>query len=422
MYNILCVDDVATNLFILKSIFDLHPDKYKITTVDSGEKALESLLFNDIDLILLDVMMPGLNGFETAQLIQKNKKTKNIPIIFLTAKKDKETIKDAFTFGVDYLSKPYDRDELFSRIETQLKLIDTKKELSEQLKFTQSILDNQSNIVLIHSNNEIVKVNKSFLDFFNVTSLEKFIEKNTSLVSQFSDFENYFTKELLEDGQSWVEYVYKSELENEHYVLLMDEKDFEPKSFQIDINKIKKTDKYVITLSDITKLKTTANRFENKATYDALTNIYNRSKFNEVFTLTMQTAISNNHNLCFAIMDIDFFKKVNDTYGHIVGDETLITFAQTITEHIRTTDTFARWGGEEFVLSLPGTSIDIAYTVVDKLRQAIEDATFKEIGHITCSVGLTQLIPGDEIDDILIRSDEALYEAKDTGRNKVCVK
>jgi len=120
--------------------------------------------------------------------------------------------------------------------------------------------------------------------------------------------------------------------------------------------------------------------------------------------------------------DLDFFKKVNDTYGHDIGDETLITFAKTIDENIRVTDVFARWGGEEFTLIMPNTTIENGFQVVDNLRKLIQNTRFKQIGHKTCSVGLTSFKDGDVIESIVARADEALYEAKETGRNKVVVK
>ncbi len=202
----------------------------------------------------------------------------------------------------------------------------------------------------------------------------------------------------------------------------MDVDIFEPKAFKIEVNKIEDTDKYVVVLIDITTITTKSKKFENKATYDALTNIYNRSKFNDVINEHYNLFKRYQENLCFAIFDIDFFKKVNDTYGHVVGDETLITFAQTIDESVRDTDVFARWGGEEFTLLMPSTNIEDCYIVVDKLRQLIEDVNFKTIGQKTCSIGITQFKKDDTIDSVLIRADEALYDAKETGRNKVCIK
>lgn len=421
MYNILCVDDTPANLLVLESLFEIYEDKYKITTASSGHDALGILLSENIDLILLDVMMPDLDGFATAKLIKANKKTQDIPIIFVTAKRDNETIQSSFTYGVDYLSKPYDEFELFTRVDVQLKLVQTKKDLQEQLIFNKLVLDSQNNIIFLQNDRGVVSANKSFLDFFQVSSIEEFNELHSCVAELFMEYENYFALKILNHDQHWASELLKHN-NIEYNVLIMDTVTFEPKAFKIDVSGIEDSDKFVVSLTDITKLTTKSKQFENKATYDALTNVFNRSKFNEVFDLEVKTAVADGHPLCFAIMDIDFFKKVNDNYGHIIGDETLITFAQTIENKMNEIDTFARWGGEEFVLALPGSCIDTAFEIVDDLRKEIENTVFKEIGSITCSIGLTQLQDNDTIDDILIRSDEALYEAKDNGRNKVCIK
>ena len=422
MYNILCVDDISANLLVLESLFEHCEDDYNILTALSGHDALGILLDKRVDLILLDVMMPDLDGFETAQLIKANKLTKDIPIIFLTAKRDDKTIKNAFKYGVDYLSKPYDEFELFTRVATQLELVKSQNKLDEQILFNQSVLDSQQNILFIQDDSGIINANKSFFKFFNVSDVDEF-NKNTQCISElFMEYENYFSMHILNPDQYWASALSFDHEDKEYNILIMDTTIFEPRAFKIDVSGIENSDKFVVSLTDITTLTTKSKQFENKATYDALTNIFNRSKFNEVFELEVKTAFSDGHPLCFAIMDIDFFKKVNDTYGHMIGDETLITFAHTIQNHVRQIDTFARWGGEEFVLALPGADIDTALKIVDDLRKEIEKVNFKAIGSITCSIGLTQLKNDDTIDDILIRSDEALYEAKETGRNKVCIK
>jgi len=417
MFNILCVDDTPANLLVLESLFEIHDEKYNIITALTGQDALGILLTTKIDLILLDVMMPELDGFETAELIKANKKTKDIPIIFLTAKKDEETLCNAFKYGVDYLSKPYAEFELLNRIDTQLKLVKSKKELTSQINFNQSLLDSRNSILFIHDENEIINVNKSFLKFFQSIDMEEFSNNHTSMLNLFIAHEGYFSKDSLIDGEKWTNIISSNCMKNEYNVLLMDVDIFEPKAF-----KIEDTDKYVVVLIDITTITTKSKKFENKATYDALTNIYNRSKFNDVINEHYNLFKRYQENLCFAIFDIDFFKKVNDTYGHVVGDETLITFAQTIDESVRDTDVFARWGGEEFTLLMPSTNIEDGYIVVDKLRKLIEDVNFKTIGQKTCSIGITQFKKEDTIDSVLIRADEALYEAKETGRNKVCIK
>ena len=423
MYNILCVDDTQANLFILESLFEQHNDKYNIITALSGEDALGVLLDNQVDIILLDVMMPGLNGFETAEMIKNNKQTKNIPIIFLTAKRDDETIKNSFTYGVDYLSKPYDEYELFARVDYHIKLIQLQRDLQHQLVFNQSVIDSQNNIIIINDEktHKMISVNKSFLEFFHVKSLEEFTSKYICISELFMEYENYFSMQMLNDGKSWVNTIFSNN-SSEYNVLIMDIDTFTPCAFRIDVNNINYTTNYVITLTNITKLTTKSKLFEHKATYDALTGIYNRSKFNDVLNENYELFKRYNINLCFAIFDIDFFKKVNDNYGHIIGDETLITFAKTINDAVRVTDTFARWGGEEFVLLMPEISLDNAIKTVDHLRKLIEDTSFKEVNKITCSVGVSKFNIDDTIDNILIRSDEALYEAKESGRNKVCSK
>ena len=422
MYNILCVDDTPANLLVLESLFNEHINDYHLECVSSGDDALAVLLKRQIDLILLDVMMPGLDGFETAQIIKQNKITKDIPIIFVTSKRDNETIQKAFTYGVDYLSKPYDEFELFVRVDVHLKLLETQNKLDNQIIFNQSVLDASRNILFIKDNNGIVSANKSFLNFFNIQSVNEFNQQHNCISELFMEYENYFALNTLNHGEYWCNKLSFEHEDNEYNILIMDTVNFQPKAFRIDVSCIKYSNKFVVSLTDITQLTTQSKQFETKATYDDLTKVFNRSKFNEVFDLEVKTAIADNHPLCFAIMDIDFFKKVNDNYGHIIGDDTLITFAQTIQSRLRKIDTFARWGGEEFVLALPGADIDTAFQIVDNLRNNIESTYFKAIESITCSIGLTQLTQDDTIDNILIRSDNALYEAKESGRNRVCIK
>ncbi len=422
MNNILCVDDTPANLLVLESLFDEHVENYNLILASSGHDALGILLKEKIDLILLDVMMPDLDGFETAELVKANKKTKNIPIIFLTAKRDDKTIKNAFTYGVDYLSKPYDEFELFTRVDAQLKLIKTQKKLKEQIEFNQSVLDSQKHIVFIQGDDGLVSANKSFLEFFQVDSVDEFNKEHHCIAELFMEYENYFALHVLNNDQYWADKLSQRHEDTEYNVLIMDIIHFEPRAFKIDVSGIENSDKFAVSLTDVTTITSKSKQFENKATYDVLTKIFNRSKFNDVFDLEVKTAFADAHPLCFAIMDIDFFKKVNDNYGHLIGDETLITFAQTIQKKVGKVDTFARWGGEEFVLALPESDIDTAFKIVDDLRKEIENTTFKEIGNITCSIGLTKLMKNDTVDNILIRSDEALYEAKESGRNKVCIK
>jgi diguanylate cyclase (GGDEF)-like protein len=122
------------------------------------------------------------------------------------------------------------------------------------------------------------------------------------------------------------------------------------------------------------------------------------------------------------MIDIDHFKNVNDTYGHLVGDNVLINLARLVSENIRESDIFARWGGEEFILLLPNVDVSLAEKIVTELRLKIQLKEFEKVGYLTCSFGLTEYVRGDDINSITKRADDALYEAKESGRNRVCIR
>jgi diguanylate cyclase (GGDEF)-like protein/PAS domain S-box-containing protein len=154
---------------------------------------------------------------------------------------------------------------------------------------------------------------------------------------------------------------------------------------------------------------------------DNLTGISNRNKFEEVIKYELkQLKRQTNPKLSIAILDIDHFKNFNDNFGHLIGDEVLILLSQSIQKHIRETDTFARWGGEEFVILLKDTDIEQGMKIIEKLRAIVENTHHKKAGKITASFGLTQYTHGDTLDTMLERADKALYQSKDAGRN--CIK
>ena len=155
------------------------------------------------------------------------------------------------------------------------------------------------------------------------------------------------------------------------------------------------------------------------ALIDQLTQIYNRSSFYEFANKQVAKRRRNNEKLSVAMIDIDYFKKVNDTFGHSAGDLILKDLAKIVLGSIRTYDVFARFGGEEFILLLPDTGIDVAETVLERVRKNVEEYDFPEVGNVTISIGISEINLEEEIDAAIKRADEALYEAKATGRNKV---
>jgi diguanylate cyclase (GGDEF)-like protein/PAS domain S-box-containing protein len=158
---------------------------------------------------------------------------------------------------------------------------------------------------------------------------------------------------------------------------------------------------------------------EKQATTDVLTGIFNRMKFNKSLTKEIQRAQRYNTQLSLIIFDIDHFKQVNDTYGHLAGDNVLKNLARLVASNLRQIDIFARWGGEEFVIQAPETAIDGAVRLAEKLRSKIETHDFSEPEKVTTSFGVTALKKGDDTISLLNRADEALYRAKENGRNQV---
>lgn len=160
------------------------------------------------------------------------------------------------------------------------------------------------------------------------------------------------------------------------------------------------------------------------ATIDALTNLNNRRQFEERLKQSISAAKRQKTALCAMMIDIDFFKKVNDTYGHACGDEVLRTVAKIIKEQLRESDIPARYGGEEFAILLPFTHLEEAKIVGDRLREAVQEHiihTENQDIKITISMGLAEFSYDESGEELFERADKALYNAKESGRNKVCV-
>lgn len=160
-------------------------------------------------------------------------------------------------------------------------------------------------------------------------------------------------------------------------------------------------------------------RLEYLATTDKLTNIYNRAKLDEIFQNEIDRSIRFGHTFVFCILDIDYFKSINDTYGHQIGDKVLIEFAKLLKQNIRKTDYVGRWGGEEFVIISPETNIDGAKIFFNHLQSKIRTSDFEQITNITASFGVTQFIANDTSDIMIKRADDALYKAKNSGRDTI---
>lgn len=174
-----------------------------------------------------------------------------------------------------------------------------------------------------------------------------------------------------------------------------------------------------VLLDNRLKLQELARDLRVKATTDPLTGLHNRHKLAPMLSDEMKRVDRYNTPLSLVLFDIDRFKAINDTYGHLIGDQVLIQLSCIAQNLIRTNDLLARWGGEEFLIVLPGSDGLMAFEAAEKLREAIAKTVFGEVGSVTCSFGVAEYVPGDAPDEFIARADTALYLAKNGGRNQV---
>ncbi len=162
-------------------------------------------------------------------------------------------------------------------------------------------------------------------------------------------------------------------------------------------------------------------KYEEMASTDSLTGLYNRGKFLELYISSYRTMQERGNSMSSILVDIDYFKKVNDTYGHNVGDEVLVLIAHELQKTLRNIDIVCRWRGEEFVVLLPATDVENAAALAEKLRAHIESLVLQKVERVTASFGVTKIYADDDIKSVVERADIALYEAKKSGRNMVKV-
>ncbi len=167
------------------------------------------------------------------------------------------------------------------------------------------------------------------------------------------------------------------------------------------------------------KLQELARDLRFQATTDPLTGLFNRLKFNEALAGEILRSARYKAPLALVLYDLDWFKAINDSHGHPAGDMVLTKLSAFVTGRIRSVDILARWGGEEFVIMLPGCDAAMAYQAAEKLRAAIGQVGFDVVGSVTCSFGCAQYVDGDTAASLIARADDALYRAKVRGRNRV---
>lgn len=290
-------------------------------------------------------------------------------------------------------------------------------EEKEHSELVDAILNSQDNIVLLSDGITLLRANQALLDVTGYQSLETLTDENQCICELFIKEEGYVYS--FED-KNWLEYIMEHP-ELEHKAKMIDQRSSHERVYLIKsaLFSIHHHDLFIITLTDISELESAYKLISDKAVKDELTGIFNRRKFNEMMDLEFNRARHNNSTFSIIMFDIDDFKQINDTYGHDAGDGVLIALGKIISIHIRHSDTFARWGGEEFIILVPVAQLKHAYEKAEHLRILISLYTFAKVGKLTCSFGVAEYSSGQSREALLKEVDERLYKAKASGKNMV---
>lgn len=445
--NILLVDDRPENLLALEAI--IEKDEYQLIKAYSGEEALKYLLKYDFAAILLDVQMPGIDGLGTAKIIKAREKTKNIPILFITANNmDSDHIFAGYSIGaIDYLLKPFDPIILKAKVEGFVELYkmnqklivqaeslaEKKKELEkvnkELTKKTSDLIISEAlaniisetsidSMIILDIDGNILKVNPAVKKMFQYKE-EELVTKNISLFFSCETSTNFITK-LLESLNNNLESIIGLEHVKEISATRKDGSLF-PAEIQIGKRYVQDKSIVAFTIRDITRNKKNQEIITHMAYHDGLTNLPNRRLFNEQLVSLLNQAKQNNQPLALLYLDMDRFKYINDSLGHLIGDKVLQEIAVKLQSSLRTEDFVSRVGGDEFNIILPNSNRENALEMAEKILEVCKVPIYVDNYElfVTACIGIS-IFPYDGEDPTLLvkNADAALYRAKEQGKNQ----
>jgi two-component system cell cycle response regulator len=447
--QILVVDDVAANIKLLEA--KLASEYYDVITAKDGFEALKQAKENKPDLVLLDVMMPGMDGFEACKKMKEDPEISHIPVVMVTALSEKsDRLKGLEAGADDFLTKPINDMALFARVRSlvrikllldELRLRDkTSVQMGIQSQSNAFISDVSGASVMLVDDDEVQ--GKQIVSKLGETYKVEWVKDPEQAVSKVigQEFDAIIISTLLNDADGLrlaSQMKSQEEIRNVPLLVFVDEDDQRImfKALEMGINDYLTVpvDKNEMTARLRTQIRRKKYQEALKSNYqqsismavtDALTGLYNRHYLNTHLENMVRQALKNGKNLALMIMDMDHFKAVNDTYGHDVGDMVLKQLSQIIINTSRSTDLAARFGGEEFVVLMPETDPQAAQGAANRMREIVESNSFAisngETLTKTVSIGVASLHPdGDSAESLLKRADEALYSAKHSGRNQV---
>jgi diguanylate cyclase (GGDEF)-like protein/PAS domain S-box-containing protein len=425
--TVLIVDDDPQVRKLLELL--LRREGYRTRTAVNGEEALATIKYALPDLILLDVMMPGMDGCQVASQLKANAETSSIPIIMLTALSDHSARLAALEAGVEeFLSKPVDRAELWLRVRNLLRL----KTFGDLLRKHSAILEDQvqQRTADLQQFRTAMDVTADAITLINRSTL-RFVEFNASAC----DMLGYSREELLQmcpgelDGSSTADLqvlfddIIAGQNANELTETQLRRKNGSHVQVEIRRQAYRSGEEWIIVgvVRDITERKEADKRLLHMAHYDALTGLPNRTLFYATLQIILAQAADNKWQVAVLFIDLDHFKNVNDTFGHAIGDELLRQLSNRLVQCVNIRDTVGRLGGDEFALILMMQDGQKGATsMVKKVREELR-APFHLKGHdvpVTASIGIALYPDDDTVPDTLIKyADTAMYRAKQAGRD-----
>jgi two-component system, cell cycle response regulator len=448
--RILVVDDVPANVKLLEA--RLMAEYFEVLTAEDGYKALEICDRTPVDLILLDIMMPGIDGFEVCERLKANEKTAHIPVVIVTAlDQPSDRVRGLRAGADDFLTKPVNDVQLISRVRSLVRLKALSDELRIRAETARSLVvedplkaldgrDDIGQVLLVNgrgsSQERIIKALKPICNVAAMSdpqaALFEAAESPWDLVIVNANFDDYDPLRLCSQLRS---------LERTRFlpILLVAEADAEDmivRGLDLGVNDyiLRPLDPNELLARTLTQIK--RKRYNDRlrmsvrhtielAVTDGLTGLHNRRYLDSHLKVLFDRAAVRSRPLSTCLIDIDRFKAVNDSHGHDAGDEVLKEFATRIRSTVRGADLACRYGGEEFIVIMPDTDASAAALIAERLRAIIEKTPFllKSTGtnlNVTASFGLSCNTGGAETPEQLVKqADQALYQAKTEGRNRV---